>query len=83
MRETRRAVAARVEEAFRSADFIVDVDNSWGQPAERARVKISTDATWNFSRSRNSDVFDTIGILNTGQTVGYSHRGGGRARRSP
>jgi hypothetical protein len=41
--ETRRAVAARVEEAFRSADFIVDIDNSWGQPAERARVKISTD----------------------------------------
>jgi multidrug efflux pump subunit AcrB len=24
-------------------------------------------------------VFDTIAILNTGQTVGYSHRGGGRA----
>jgi multidrug efflux pump subunit AcrB len=41
--ETRRAVAARVEEAFRSADFIVDIDNSWGQPADRARVTISTD----------------------------------------
>jgi multidrug efflux pump subunit AcrB len=76
--ETRRAVAARVEEAFRSADFIVDIDKFLGSSrAERARVKISP-MTWNSSRSRNSDVFDTIGILNTGQTVGYSHRGGGR-----
>lgn len=75
--ETRRAVAARVEEAFRSADFIVDIDNTWGQPAERARVKISTD-NLEFFRVQEQDVFDTISILNTGQTVGYSHRGGGR-----
>ena len=75
--ETRRAVAQRVEEAFRSANFIVDVDNSWGQPAERVRVKISTDEL-EFFRVEEQDVFDTIAILNTGQTVGYSHRGGGR-----
>jgi multidrug efflux pump subunit AcrB len=76
--QTRRAVAARVEEAFRSADFIVDIDNSWGQPADRARVTISTDAL-EFFRVEERDVFDTIAILNSGQTVGYSHRGGGRA----
>jgi multidrug efflux pump subunit AcrB len=75
--QTRRAVAARVEEAFRSADFIVDIDNSWGQPADRARVTISTDAL-EFFRVEERDVFDTIAILNSGQTVGYSHRGGGR-----
>jgi len=75
--ETRRAVARRVEEAFRSADFIVDVDNSWGQPAERVRVKISTDEL-EFFKVQEQDVFDTIALLNTGQTVGYSHRGGGR-----
>ena len=75
--ETRRAVAARVEEAFRSADFIVDIDNSWGQPADRVRVKISTDDL-EFFKVEERDVFDTIAILNTGQTVGYSHRGGGR-----
>jgi hypothetical protein len=28
-------------------------------------------------------VFDTIGILNGGQTVGYSHRGGGHADPIP
>lgn len=76
--QTRRAVAARVEEAFRSADFIVDIDNSWGQPADRARVTVSTDAL-EFFRVEERDVFDTIAILNSGQTVGYSHRGGGRA----
>ncbi|WP_322989257.1 efflux RND transporter permease subunit [Hoeflea sp.] len=75
--ETRRAVAARVEEAFRSAPFIVDIDNSWGQPANRARVTISTDEL-EFFRVEERDVFDTIAILNTGQTVGYSHRSGGR-----
>ncbi|MCY0094244.1 efflux RND transporter permease subunit [Hoeflea ulvae] len=75
--ETRRAVARRVEEAFRSADFIVDIDNSWGQPADRVRVKISSDEL-EFFRVEEQDVFDTIAILNTGQTVGYSHRGGGR-----
>ena len=76
--ETRRAVARRVEEAFRSASFIVDIDNSWGQPAERVRVRISTDEL-EFFKVQEQDVLDTIGILNTGQTVGYSHRGGGRA----
>ncbi|MEP3435581.1 MAG: efflux RND transporter permease subunit, partial [Hoeflea sp.] len=75
--ETRRAVARRVEEAFRSAAFIVDIDNSWGQPAERVRVKISTDEL-EFFKVQEQDVFDTIAILNTGQTVGYSHRDGGR-----
>ncbi|MCY0150577.1 efflux RND transporter permease subunit [Hoeflea sp. G2-23] len=75
--ETRRAVAARVEQAFRSAPYIVDIDNSWGQPANRARVTISTDEL-EFFRVEERDVFDTIAILNTGQTVGYSHRGGGR-----
>jgi len=75
--ETRRAVAQRVEEAFRSANFIVDIDNSWGQPTDRVRVKISSDEL-EFFRVEERDVFDTIAILNTGQTVGYSHRGGGR-----
>ncbi|MBC7281975.1 efflux RND transporter permease subunit [Hoeflea sp.] len=75
--ETRRAVAARVEEAFRSASFIVDIDNSWGQPAERIRVRISTDDL-EFFKVEEQDVFDTIAILNSGKTVGYSHRGGGR-----
>jgi multidrug efflux pump subunit AcrB len=75
--ETRRAVADRIEAAFRSVPFVVDVDNSYGQPARRARATISTDDA-DFYRVQESDVFDTLAILGGGTTVGYSHRGGGR-----
>ncbi|TPJ54738.1 efflux RND transporter permease subunit [Mesorhizobium sp. B2-6-4] len=75
--ETRRKVAAKVEAAFRSVPFIVDVDNSWGQPARRLRATISTDDA-EFFHVEDSDVFNTIAVLNGGETVGYSHRGGGR-----
>ena len=76
--DTRRRTADKVEAAFRSVPFVVDVDNSYGTPAERIRARISTDAL-EFFRVEESDVFDTLAILNGGTTVGYSHRGGGRA----
>ncbi len=75
--ETRRQVAAKVEEAFRSVPFIVDIDNSYGQPARRLRALISTDDL-EFFRVEEGDVFDTLSVLSRGMTVGYSHRGGGR-----
>jgi multidrug efflux pump subunit AcrB len=75
--EIRRAVAARVEEAFRSVPFVVDVDNSYGEPARRLRATVSTDDA-EFFKVEERDVFDTIAILNGGTTVGYSHRGEGR-----
>ncbi len=74
---TRREVAERVEAAFRSVPFVVDVDNSYGTPARRLRTTISTDDA-EFFRVQEADVFDTIAILNGGRTVGYSHRGEGR-----
>ncbi len=77
MRTTRRDVAARVEEAFRSVPFVVDIDNSYGQPARKLRATVSTDDA-EFFRVQEADVFDTIAILNGGRTVGYSHRGEGR-----
>ncbi len=75
--ETRRRVAEKVEAAFRSVPFIVDVDNSYGEQPRRLRTTISTDDL-EFFRVEEGDVFDTIAILNGGRTVGYSHRGGGR-----
>ena len=75
--QTRLQVAAKVEDAFRSVPFIVDVDNSYGEPARRLRATISTDDAEFFS-VQEADVFDTIAILNGGRTVGYSHRGEGR-----
>ncbi|MDP3898178.1 MAG: efflux RND transporter permease subunit, partial [Mesorhizobium sp.] len=75
--ETRRKVAEKVEVAFRSVPYIVDIDNSYGQPARRLRATVSTDDV-EFFRVQESDVLDTIAVLNGGTTVGYSHRGGGR-----
>src|SRR5690606_5820527 len=74
---TRLAVAAKVEEAFRSVPFIVDTDNSYGVAPRRLRVTVSTDDL-EFFRVEETDVFDTIAILNGGTTIGYSHRGEGR-----
>ena len=75
--ETRRAVAARVETAFRSVPFVVDVDNSYGVPARRLRATVSTDDA-EFFLVQEADALNTIAILNGGMTVGYSHRSGGR-----
>ncbi|SIQ58522.1 Multidrug efflux pump subunit AcrB [Paracoccus thiocyanatus] len=76
--QTRRAVGEKVEAAFRSVPFIVDVDNSWGDAAPRLRALISPDDL-DFYGVAESDVFDSIAILNGSTTVGYSHRGEGRA----
>lgn len=75
--DTRRRVAAKVEAAFRSVPFIVDIDNSYGVEARRKRLVISTNDA-EFFHIEEGDVFDTIAILNNGKTIGYSHRGMGR-----
>lgn len=71
--ETRRAAATKIREAFASVPFVVDVDDSFGTQARRLRATISTDDLEFFS-VEESDVFDTLAILNGGRTVGYSHR---------
>lgn len=76
--DTRRRTADKVEAAFREVPFIVDIDNSYGTPARRLRATISTDDL-EFFHVEESDVFDTLAILGGSSTVGYSHRGGGRA----
>ena len=75
--ETRRAVAEKLKAAFRTVPYIVDVDDSYGQPAERLRISIDQD-NLEFHRVEESDVYDTIQAYMTGLPVGYSHRGGGR-----
>ncbi len=75
--ESRRAAAARIREAFESVPFVVDVDDSFGEQPRRLRATISTDQL-EFFGVQEQDVFTTLGILNAGTTVGYSHRGEGR-----
>ena len=75
--EARREAAAKIRQAFEAVPFVVDADDSYGQQARRLRATISTDDL-EFFGVQEQDVFDTIAILNGGQTVGYSHRENGR-----
>ncbi len=75
--DTRREVATKLRGIFEDIPFVVDVDDSFGQQARRLRATILT-TDLDFFQVQERDVFDTIGILNSGQTVGYSHRGDGR-----
>jgi len=75
--ETRRAVAEEVRAAFEAVPYVVDVDDSFGQPRPRLRIAIDQDSLEYF-RVLQSDVYDTIGALTQGVPVGYSHRGEGR-----
>ena len=75
--ETRRAVARKVRETFAAIPFIVDVDDSFHNRPERVRLSIDQDSL-EYYAVEQSDVYDTLGYLYGGTTVGYSHRGGGR-----
>ncbi len=75
--DTRRAVAAKVRESFERVPFVVDIDDSFGERGTRVRLAIDQD-NLEYYKVEESDVYDTIGALYGGKTVGYSHRGGGR-----
>ncbi|MBI1218019.1 MAG: AcrB/AcrD/AcrF family protein [Rhodobacteraceae bacterium] len=75
--KTRRDAARKIEAAFKSVPFIVDVDNSFGVQPRRLRATVSTDKL-EFFGVQESDVFNTLQILNGMTTVGYSNRGDGR-----
>jgi len=75
--DTRRAVAAKIRQAFEEVPFIVDVDDSYGTQAERVRIAIDQDSL-EYHKVEQGDVFDTISRFYGGTTVGYSHRGGAR-----
>jgi multidrug efflux pump subunit AcrB len=74
--ETRRGVADEVKKIFRKVPFIVDVDDSYGVPPERLRLRIDQ-ASLDYHGVEQQAVHDTLSLLFRGQTVGYSQRGGG------
>ena len=75
--ETRRAVASEVRKLFEAVPYIVDVDDSFGTPAARARIRIDQDSL-EYHKVGQGDVYQTIQYYLNGQVVGYSHKGGGR-----
>ncbi|MGP9812463.1 efflux RND transporter permease subunit [Rhodopseudomonas sp. NSM] len=71
---TRRAVTAEVKKIFKDVPFIVDIDDSIGQPRPRLRLSIDQDRL-EFFGVEQKDVYDTIQTLFGGTSIGYSHRG--------
>ncbi|HLZ01137.1 MAG TPA: efflux RND transporter permease subunit [Bradyrhizobium sp.] len=71
---TRRAVTREVKRIFADVPFIVDIDDSIGEPRPRLRLSIDQDRL-EFFGVEQRDVYDTIGALFGGVSVGYSHRG--------
>ncbi len=71
---TRRAVADKVEAIFKSVPYIVDVDDSHGQPRPRLRLTPVREQLEFFGLT-DGQVFDSIAAAMGGQVVGYSHRG--------
>jgi len=74
--ETRRAAADKLRVIFEGVDFIVDVDDSFGQPAERLRFEIDQQRL-EYHGVEQEAVYDTLAALLGGVRVGYSHRGEG------
>ncbi len=75
--KTRRAIAHELKKIFKSVPYIVDVDDSIGQPRPRLHISIDQDRL-EFFGVQQQDVYDTIKALFGGSTIGYSYRGEGR-----
>lgn len=75
--ETRRAVAAEVKTLFQSIPYIVDVDDSYGEPRPRLRLTPARDTLEHLGVSEG-EVLESIGAVFGGGPVGYAHRGEGR-----
>ncbi|MXO70925.1 efflux RND transporter permease subunit [Alteraurantiacibacter buctensis] len=74
---TRRATATQVEALFRAVPYIVDVDNSFGQPRPTLRLVPDRAKLDHYGLSERQ-LFDSIGALMGTQVVGYASREGER-----
>ncbi|MFA7263461.1 MAG: efflux RND transporter permease subunit [Caulobacter sp.] len=74
---TRRAVAAELKTIFQQVPYIVDIDDSYGQPRPQLRLTANREQLEYFGLAER-DLYDSIGAIMTGETVGYAQRGGGR-----
>ncbi len=75
--QTRRATAEQLQRLFEEVPFIVDVDNSYGEPVPQVRLIPDRDRLDYYGLSQR-EVYDSIGALLGTQTVGYATQGEGR-----
>ena len=73
---SRREAARKVRQAFEAVDFIVDVDDSLGQPPQRLRFEIDQQ-NLEFHGVQEQALYDTLQALFVGVNVGYSQRRSG------
>jgi len=73
----RRKTAMELETIFKSVPFIVDVDNSFGDPRPRLRLVPERDRIDYYGLSERQ-VNDSLGALMGSTTIGYAPRGDGR-----
>lgn len=74
---TRRAVATKLRGIFEAMPYIVDADDSFHNRGTRVRIAIDQD-NLEYYKVEQREVFEAMGALDRGTTVGYSHRGDGR-----
>lgn len=75
--QTRRAVARQIKILFEQTDYIVDVDDSIGDPRPRLVVSIDAPSAADYGVMQQ-DILETIAISFGGQVIGSSPRGEGR-----
>ena len=79
---TRQKTATQVEKLFRSVPFVVDVDNSFGQPRPVLRLVPDRAKLDQYGLSERQ-LFDSIGALMGTQVIGYAPRGGNEREPLP
>lgn len=72
--QVRRETALQVEKIFKSVPYIVDTDNSFGEPRPTLRLVPDRAKLDQYGLSERQ-LFDSIGALLGNQTVGYAPRG--------
>ncbi len=72
--DSRREAAMKLRKVYEEIDFIVDVDDSFGEPSERVRFALDQQRL-EFHGVEEEAVYDTLAALIGGMQVGYSHRG--------
>ncbi|MFB0612498.1 efflux RND transporter permease subunit [Aurantiacibacter poecillastricola] len=75
--ETRLVAAAEIQRLFEQVPFIVDVDNSYGEPVPTLRL-VPDRAKLDYYGLSERELFDSIGALLGEQVVGYAPQGMGR-----
>lgn len=74
--DSRRAMAAKVHEAFAANDFITDIDNVFDKRNERMRFSINQENLEYYGVEEQA-VYDTLAAITGGVKIGYSQRGEG------